>query len=895
MNKLTSLMASAVGKKSQYDEVREATLGGRAASPTGPGQPESRTVEEEPLSRRSVAQHMSIEESEGRLGSIRVGQFFSSLLGRNGLAVFLAVCLGAFFAWSGERVSRTNRFHHLHQKEEEQQSLMDSQTLYRPCVSFHSTSSDSQGVKKIRVLQTSLGQPSAQWSLVPCATGQTKQSSFFNSKEIPLIREYLVPDASIQLDFNPGNNYKQRTVPIMGFGGAFTEAAALNYKSLSDKGKRTVMELLFGKDGLGYSLTRVHMNSCDFCVKSYDFASTDGDFDLEDFDTEVAHDSDSGMIDMMLTATSLVREGWPNEEKNGGGMKIIVSPWSPPAWMKAPTKEDKKGALHAENMTDSAEPSCLRDGTGPDSKYAKAWALYFGKFITAYKDLGVNLFGVTVQNEPEFPAPWEACAYNPWTEQDFIAHHLGPMLRETHPDVKLMMFDHNKDHAPFWASVLLDASSPAAEFIDGTAVHWYAGGMDRLLDGAQGSPNMHRLISDLKRMGVKNDHIVFGSEACHCPTTGYAGGDLTVAWARAERYAHTVLADLATGSNGWIEWNLLLDSIGGPNHLGNLCDAPVLAVPYRAKGASDIPDQESFESQGHPFGPVIGDQRTREELNAMGFAAEYIDAGIIVQPMYYYMGHISRHVRPGSKPVKALVGGTEEGRNGRYFRPEGQLVAGGGMNDLARTGIELTTWPCEGSTRQQFALNDNGQLAVYGHDWLGKPTTSCVGKTPDESFEGLLLAECDTDAGVFSLQAPTSPSDSSANLVNIVMKNGSADAKKSCLVIRPLSNDGGAYGPRGGAQVAVGSCSSLASEWIFDEDAGEFSSQFFSGEGEVCLTTGWPFLQVGAFDTPNAEDTKAVVVLNEAGEPANYVLKDGEKVLMTSSIPAHSIQTVLFD
>merc|ERR1719506_2166604 len=119
--------------------------------------------------------------------------------------------------------------------------------------------------------------------------------------------------------------------------------------------------------------------------------------------------------------------------------------------------------------------------------------------------------------------------------------------------------------------------------------------MDRLLDGSLGIPNMHRLQDNLASIGVKHSHIVLGSEACHCPTTGYAGGDIDTYWARAERYAHTILADLAAGSNGWLEWNLILDGIGGPNHLGNLCDAPILAVPHRdianqGKAIPPLPD-----------------------------------------------------------------------------------------------------------------------------------------------------------------------------------------------------------------------------------------------------------------------------------------------------------------
>lgn len=74
-----------------------------------------------------------------------------------------------------------------------------------------------------------------------------------------------------------------------------------------------------------------------------------------------------------------------------------------------------------------------------------------------------------------------------------------------------------------------------------------------------------------------------------------------------------------------------------------MCDSPLLAVPYRAGGEHNITVLPSFEHADFPFGPVDGDTRTREELNARGFPAEYLDKGIVVQPMFYYMGHISRH------------------------------------------------------------------------------------------------------------------------------------------------------------------------------------------------------------------------------------------------------------
>ena len=210
---------------------------------------------------------------------------------------------------------------------------------------------------------------------------------------------------------------------------------------------------------------------------------------------------------------------------------------------------------------------------------------------------------------------------------------------------------------------------------------------------------------------------------------------------------------------------------------------------------------QPFEKNTEKFGRVVGSDSTPEELNALGFPAKYLNAGVVVQPMYFYMGHISRHVRPGSTAVKGLV----DSGAGRTFRPIGQHFAGGGVNDLARNGIELTVWPCEGSTRQVFKLNKHGQLEVSGHDWLGKPTKSCIGKSMDPSFKGLLLGTCNRTLDEAGLYESISVANDTVDYVNIRIKNG--PKRHECLAIQKLKNGGGAYGLRGGSQVVLGNCS----------------------------------------------------------------------------------------
>lgn len=256
--------------------------------------------------------------------------------------------------------------------------------------------------------------------------------------------------------------------------------------------------------------------------------------------------------------------------------------------------------------------------------------------------------------------------------------------------------------------------------------------------------------------------------------------------------------------------------------------------------------------------------------------------------MYYYMGHISRYIRPGSRPVMALVDHAKDGY--RAFRLPGEDVAGGGINDLARNGIELTAWPCEGSTRQQFHYeHKRHRIRVNGHDWLGNPTESCFSDDDDEDFLGITLTDCGNSkkgVGTFDMIQ-----DETSEYVKFVELNGNAGR---CLVLKRLKNEGGAYGPRGGAQVTFGNCDSPAALWLYSSTTSEIVSNFLP-QGSVCMTTGWPFLQIGAFETPNGESSKTVVVLNEAKESANYVLYDGDDLILSGSIPPSSIQTLLLD
>lgn len=497
---------------------------------------------------------------------------------------------------------------------------IDNKRIPKECVV---ATSSHEGISSVKVLETSLAKPSEPWNHIECST--TKQD----------FKDYVKKDSFARLLVNTENVAYQR---IIGFGGAFTEATSLNFQSLSKKGQELALNLLFSpSEGLGYTLGRVPIDSSDFSVNNYNFDSQDQDFELTNFDHTLQHDQENGMHDMIRRANDITTS-------TGVALKIVASPWSPPAWLKRDEEPHQ-------TMDGSSYPGCIKDGTS-NSKYAETWAQYFSKWISSFQNLtSVNVYAVTVQNEPtNVDAIWEGCYYNAQQEKDFVSNYLSPILkRDFEESIQILGWDYNMKGALPYAQELLATddinTSPAVNLVDGIALHWYSDGPDEAgLWGANGSANVHRLNEQLSALNKQ----ILDTEACHCPSTGYALGDLNESWWRGERYAHAIMSRLASGSTGFIEWNMILDSIGGPNHADNLCDAPIIAVPNRARdeehvGDSDvlmIPTLPDFEHHSMKKGEmIVGNHLSLSQLNeVMGYNEAYLKEGLVVQPMFYYMG-----------------------------------------------------------------------------------------------------------------------------------------------------------------------------------------------------------------------------------------------------------------
>jgi glucosylceramidase len=334
----------------------------------------------------------------------------------------------------------------------------------------------------------------------------------------------------------------RRFQQLLGFGGAFTEAAAVTWQALSPTAQETMLRDCFDRDsGHGYTLCRVHMNSCDFALGNYAHVEQPGDFALDSF--SIARDRQA-LLPFIQAAQRVA----------GRPLKLLVSPWSPPAWMKSNGQMNQGGHLL---------PHC-RD----------AWARCFVRFIQAYAEEGVPVWGVSVQNEPAATQRWDSCLYSAEEERDFVREHLGPVLAQAGlGHVKIIVWDHNRDLMVQRAGVVY-ADPEAAKYVWGTGFHWY--GEDHF-DHVQ-------LLHD-----AWPDKQLLFTEGCQ------EGGPHTGSWALGERYARSMINDLNRWTVGWIDWNLLLDSTGGPNHVGNLCSAPILAELQTGQ----LLHQSSFFAIGH--------------------------------------------------------------------------------------------------------------------------------------------------------------------------------------------------------------------------------------------------------------------------------------------------------
>lgn len=333
-------------------------------------------------------------------------------------------------------------------------------------------------------------------------------------------------ETEIDIVVDPKNEFQE----FVGIGAALTDASAETFYKLTKENQELFLEAYYDKEkGIGYSLARTIIHSCDFSTGSYTYIK-EGDRELKTF--SIAHDR---KYRIPFTKKAI--------EAAGGKLKMYASPWSPPAFMKTNNNMLRGGKLKKE--------------------FYQPWANYYAKFIKSYEKEGIPIWGLSIQNEPMALQRWESCIYTAEEERDFLKDYLGPTLeKEDLGDKKIIVWDHNRDLVYQRASTILN-DPEAAKYVWGTGFHWYE-------DWKDDNP----MFDNVARVNeAYPDKKLIFTEGCN---EGYDVKRLEKEDPKlAERYGKSMIRDFNNGTVAWTDWNILLDETGGPNHVGNLCFSPV--------------------------------------------------------------------------------------------------------------------------------------------------------------------------------------------------------------------------------------------------------------------------------------------------------------------------------
>lgn len=331
------------------------------------------------------------------------------------------------------------------------------------------------------------------------------------------------------------HSYSVRYQTLKGFGGALTDAAALNAMNLSRKARDNFFKSYFGSSGIEYNIIRVPIGSCDFSTHTYTYLDTPNDFNLSTF---------SLAPEDLKLKIPILKEINAISNKN---ISLYASPWTAPAWMKTNDRVTGWGRLKGL----------------PGDEYHKTWAKYFVHFFDMYKVEGIRFWGVTMQNEPSngllTPAKWQSMGWLPDAQRDFIKKDLGPALVEGgYRELKLMIHDDQRLFLPGWPKKIL-SDSAASNYVSGIAVHWY---WDWLV-----CPEVLNKTHELFP-----DKFILATEACNkdAPTKSFGS------WEMGEKYSNDILDNLNNWAVGWADWNMCLNFQGGPNWVNNFDNSPII-------------------------------------------------------------------------------------------------------------------------------------------------------------------------------------------------------------------------------------------------------------------------------------------------------------------------------
>ncbi|MBN9239127.1 MAG: hypothetical protein J0J03_05575 [Leifsonia sp.] len=413
----------------------------------------------------------------------------------------------------------------------------------------------------------------------------------------------FTPDQGVEfaaINLHPELKYQE----IRGWGGAITEAAGYAFSQMSPERQEQILDAYFGPTGNNYSVVRMHLDSSDFSLGTYEAVPED-DPTLESF--SLARD-EQYVLPLLRRA----------QARSSAPLEVLLSPWSPPAYMKTNGSRVVGGSLKPE--------------------YRATWARYIARYVAEYRALGIAVNRITIQNEPEATQTWDSCLFTAEEEKVFLRDFLHPALVDAGlHDVGIHIWDHNKERMYERVSGVIDAETEP--LVAGVAFHWYTGDhFDALRLVREQHPQLDLVFTE------------------GCVEYSKLGADQLT---NAQMYAHDIIGNLRAGMNLFLDWNILLDAQGGPNHVSNFCDAPIMCNPE--DDSLDVKLSHSYI--GH-FSRFIAPGARRIASSTFTSKIELVavqnpDASIVVVAMNPTGADIEAHVRvAGTVAPLALPAGS---------------------------------------------------------------------------------------------------------------------------------------------------------------------------------------------------------------------------------------------
>jgi glucosylceramidase len=301
---------------------------------------------------------------------------------------------------------------------------------------------------------------------------------------------------------------------ISGFGGTLTQASVKNINRLQPKIRRYILEKMFSKsNGYGLDSLRIPLGATDFSDP------LDGNHTYDDTPDNVP--------DIELASFSMEKDAATFELLHeivaiNPDLRIMLSPWTAPAWMKDSKSLQGGWLVH---------------------QYFEAYGRYLLRIVAEYKKMGFKIDSLTMVNEPGvYWAPFTCMGMSSEDQGRVLAETLGPGLRAIAPEVKILALDHNWGMAS-WIEDEIKAVPEAKQYIDGIAFHCYGG-----------------TVADMAAASKKYNLPVYQTEC-----SPYESKMSERRWYMGWWIDNQIIEGGRNGAASGMGWNIALDEYYGPN------------------------------------------------------------------------------------------------------------------------------------------------------------------------------------------------------------------------------------------------------------------------------------------------------------------------------------------